>query len=1232
MTTVAGTDFVFNGDGKAARSVAIGQVFGVGAGADGQIYIASPTHNLVFRVTATGTLQTLAGNGIKGFSGEGEAATAAAFNFPTGVAVAPDGTLYIADFENHRVRKVRRDGHVETVAGDIRAVEIGDGGPALLASVYLPTAVALDGAGRLYIADNGNHRIRRVEADGTIATIAGNGNPGNSGDGGQAREAELSSPQGVALDGKGNVYFTDTFAHVVRRIGTDGVITTVAGRGVAGFGGDGGLGTAALLNEPKGLAIDGEGRIYVADSLNHRLRRIGTDGVITTVAGTGIGRFSGDGGPAAAAALNEVSGVAVASDGSVFVADLGNARVRKITTDGRIDTVAGNGNSRYSGDGGAAVAAALDSPQGIGMGVDGAFYLTDSVNNRVRMVAADGTIRTIAGTGASGFGGDGGPAVEAELRHPQGTVVRGNDGSIYFSDRKNNRIRKITADGTIQTVAGNGAAGFAGDGGPAVAAALNFPTDVELDADGSLYIADSGNHRIRRVRSDGVIETVAGTGEQGFSGDGGPAREARLRQPTGLAADGKGNLFICDFGNARVRRMGRDGVIVTVAGNGEGVYQGDGIGTEVGINGPYDAAMDTEGRLLVADLYGGRVRRLNENGRLVTIAGNGDGRYGGDGADPLQASLFFPLGMAVRPTGELLIADAGNDRIRAILATPPQVSLSRNQLQLAARSNGDPAAETLVATSTVPGVRFATRAETVTGGGWLQVDTPWRFLTQTLRVTADPRGLEAGEYQGQIVLETPGAEPAEERIAVTFTVTAGGGTALEVAPQELVFSFAEGQAGEQLVLLRNHGPEALPYKVRVEGTGTENWILADAPSGVVNPGEPQPILLRANSSRLGRGEYTAYVRVEDERSAQTAVLPVRLVVTAAQPKLVLSQTGLSFQAMEGPEAADFPQKVGVLNSGSGSMAWTAAKVEDAGPVRWLTLGGASGTAEAEGQTVPEFSAVVAAGGLATGEYRARIRVEAAGAANGTQIIDVVLNVIPRTATPRPLVTRTGLISVARQGAAAPASVSTGILNLQQRKLEFRSIRGTFDGGNWFLHRPSDGSLETFESVGITIQPDPAGLTSGLYEGVVTLMFLGQDPRNVKLILLVTPPASERKLAGGRAAAAACEPSRLAMVFTQLAPGFVVKAGQPVPLEVQATNDCGAPLLAGAAMATIDDGGAPVPLVALRDGRWAGTWVPPSDMGDRPVTVRVVAATGSGEGRRLQSTVSVSGRTGSDIQR
>ncbi|MEU8843089.1 RICIN domain-containing protein [Streptomyces roseus] len=345
-------------------------------------------------VTATGgeysglPISTFAGSGEGGSGGEDGLAAAAGLSHPYGVAVDGTGTVYFSEYSAHRVRKVTADGKISTFAGTGEADCGGDDGPAASAFLNYPRGVAVDGMGAVYVADAGNHRVRKVTAEGEISTFAGTGAAGVGGDGGPATAAELDRPYGVAVDGTGVVYIADAENHRVRKVAADGTITTFAGTGEADFGGDGGAAEAAQLNGPHAVAVDSTGVVYIADAENHRVRKVAADGTITTFAGTGEADFGGDGGAAEAARLNHPVAVAVDSAGCVHICDQYNHRVRKVAADGTISTVAGTGEADFGGDDGPAGSAQLNNPFGLALnGVD-ALYIADHVNNRIRKIAS----------------------------------------------------------------------------------------------------------------------------------------------------------------------------------------------------------------------------------------------------------------------------------------------------------------------------------------------------------------------------------------------------------------------------------------------------------------------------------------------------------------------------------------------------------------------------------------------------------------------------------------------------------------------------------------------------------------------------------------------------------------------------------------------------------------------------------------------------------------------------
>jgi len=624
---------------------------------------------------APGDIFTIAGGGV----GDGGPAASAYLNTPQAVTVDASGNIYIADQLNHRIRKVDAStGDITTVAGNGAQTYSGDGGPAASASLNSPAGAAVDASGNIYIADYGNHRIRKVDASTwNITTIAGNGTAGYSGDGGPAAAACLNNPRGVTVDASGNIYIADYGNHCIRKIdASTGDITTVAGNGAAGYSGDGGPADAANLNFPYGAAIDASGNIYIADTNNNRIRKVdASTGNISTVAGNATGGYSGDGGPAASASINHPTGAAIDASGNIYIADNYNHRIRKVdASTGNISTIAGNGIAGYSGDGGPAASASLYLPIDAAIDASGNIYIASSNGGRIRKVdASTGNITKVAGYGSPIYSGDGGPAASASFYNPYGAAVDAS-GNIYIADTKNQRIRKVDASTwNITTVAGNGTAGYSGDGGPADSASLNFPYGAAVDASGNIYIADYLNHRIRKVdASTGDITTVAGSAAVGYSGDGGPATSAGLYYPAGAAVDASGNIYIADQFNHRIRKVDAStGNITTVAGNGTAVYSGDGSSAvSASLNFPNGVEVDASGNIYIADASNNRIRKVDAStGDITTVAGNGSQTYSGDGGPAVSASINHPTDAAIDALGNIYIADTSNNRIRIVINT-----------------------------------------------------------------------------------------------------------------------------------------------------------------------------------------------------------------------------------------------------------------------------------------------------------------------------------------------------------------------------------------------------------------------------------------------------------------------------------------------------------------------------------------------------------------------------------
>jgi len=629
ITLVAGNSRAgFSGDGGLAVNAQLNTPQGIAVDSAGNIYIADSANNRV-RIVSGGIINTFAGNGSfsqgggPGQNNDGGPATNALLHIPMGVAVDKSGNVYIADTANNSIREVTTDGIINTITGDTYPGYNGDAGNAAGGEVNHPSDVAVDSSGNIYISDTNNARIRQITTAGIINTFAGSGSIGWAGDGAAATSTTvyLTAPIGITLDSSGNLYIVENGDSRIRKVDTKGIISTIAGNGTAGFSGDGSPAVKAEMNFPTGIAVDSSGSLYIADFQNLRVRKIDSSGNIATVAGNGVLSFSGDGSPALSAQMNTPQGVTVDTAGNLYIADTNNNVVRKVAKNGIIATIAGNGTAGSNGDGSAATSAQLNGPMGLALDAAGNLYIADSQNARIRKVSSSGAISTVAGNGTPGYGGDGAAATSAQLNFPTGVTVD-SAGNLFIADFSNNRIRMVSPGGAIATVAGSGASGYSGDGGTAVNARLFTPQGVAVDSSRNLYVADTGNYVVRLVSTGGLISTIAGNGSAGYSGDGGPAASAQLASPNAISIDSVGNIYVAD-GNTRVREIvSQTGIIATIAGNGTQGYSGDGgLAVNAQLNTPMAAATDSAGNLYIADAANNAVRVLRYAGAPLSIGG-----------------------------------------------------------------------------------------------------------------------------------------------------------------------------------------------------------------------------------------------------------------------------------------------------------------------------------------------------------------------------------------------------------------------------------------------------------------------------------------------------------------------------------------------------------------------------------------------------------------------------------
>lgn len=635
---------------------------------------------------------------------------------PAAVAIDAVGNIYFAEWSTGRVRKIDRSGQVSTFAGSGLTGDSGDGGPATSARFGRIEGLAVDNAGNIYIADADKNRIRRVGPSGTIVTIAGTGKFGWDGDGGPAASATLTAMSGLAADRHGNLYIADTWADRIRRIDAAGTISTIAGTGEEGRGGDGGPAIAAQLNRPRGIAVDHGGNVYIADTQNHQVRRIDASGTITRLAGTGDDGDGGDGGPAIEALLSEPLAVAIDRAGNVFIADTGNNLVRMVDPGGTITTVAGVRGRRTGADG----EVSITRPRALAVGRSGNLYIADEWGGKIlqldnagrvtvlvglgrreigflRDVAMDasgnayvildgrhpvvkvdpsGLVTPFAGGGGPGFSGDGGPAVNARLLFPS-AVATDDDGNVYIADTANHRIRMVDAGGTISTIAGTGTRGFSGDGRPATSAEFNSPADVAAGSDGAIYVADRRNHRIRKIDSAGVVTTIAGNGQRGTIEAGVPAIQAPLQSPRGVGVDSAGRVYIPDPRSRRVYFVDSAGILGVAAGNGTLDSGSDGgPATDAAVGRPEDVSISDTDTLYIADSFSHVIRKVTSDGIITTIAGTGSGGYNGDGSPATDFHLRFPTRVAAHSDRRVLVSDTLNRRVRLLTVEVPPPAIS----------------------------------------------------------------------------------------------------------------------------------------------------------------------------------------------------------------------------------------------------------------------------------------------------------------------------------------------------------------------------------------------------------------------------------------------------------------------------------------------------------------------------------------------------------------------------
>ncbi|HBY59512.1 MAG TPA: hypothetical protein DEH78_06790 [Solibacterales bacterium] len=853
---------------------------------------------------------------------EGGQVAATPLRAPTAVVRDRTGNLYIADRYDARILRVSPTGVVTTYAGTGFSGFTGDGGPANMARIGAQvTGMAIDRDGTLYFADTDNYRVRKITPAGVISTVIGTGRPqfnANFIEGGPAT-ASVITPWSVALDGQGNLYVSDASIWIslavgsgvelglrfsVRKIDLRGNVTTVAGGGPPEFRGDGGPAKDARVGDVEGLAVDAAGNLYLSDAGNFRVRKVSVDGVITTIAGNGQGAYSSDNTFATGTGLTP-AGLAVDANGDVYVADEAASRIRRIDArTGLIATVAGSATFGFQGDGGLPTNARLARPSDVFLTAPGEFLIADTLNGRVRRVAR-ATIDTVAGAGD----GAGGLAAEAFLNQPT-MAIADPQGGVLIADRRNHSLRRVSPTGQIARYAGDGYPGF-WDGTSSLAL-FQSPMAMVSDQSGAIYVADTENHRIRKI-ANGVVTTIAGTGVSGFSGDGGAATGARLSYPTGVATDALFNIYIADWGNSRVRRIAPNGVITTVAGNGRWQFVADGMQATVAQVDPFAVAVSRTGEMFIADRDNHRIRRVDLSGVISTAAGSSPG-FSGDGGAAAAARLFSPSGVAFDSDGNLFIADYDNFRVRRIDTRGTITTIAGNGLPRTV-DEGGPALQVGIDPFSV----------SVDSRGNLFIAEPFndrvrRIYPRTVSAAAAASAVQLAGTTGQAIsdplvvriVDTTGAPM--QGVRVRFAVTSG---AARLDPAEAVTD-ASGLARSTVLLGDTPGEVVVtatvagiaPVTFRITVTAARPGPRID-PGGVVGAGLTRPPVRALTPKGLmtifGQNFFAGTaIRQVTEADYENGRVPARFAGVCVQvgevraPILVVTATQITFQSPRVP--------------------------------------------------------------------------------------------------------------------------------------------------------------------------------------------------------------------------------------------------------------------------------------------------------------------------------------------
>ncbi len=859
---------------------------GMTVDAAGNLYVAEYYSHVIRKITPVGVVTTLAGQAGMGGSVDGTL-TEARFSNPVGIVADAAGNLYVSEEHGHRIRQITPAGMVTTLAGS--GVQGSADGTGAAAQFDYPQGLAVDGAGNVYVADLGNHTIRQITPAGVVTTLAGLAGSAGGADG-TGTAARFDAPYALVVDPLGNVFVTDCghdgAGHTIRKITPAGVVTTLAG--LAGqTGSTDGQGPAARFILPVGIALDAAGNLYVAEGgdAGKTVRQITPAGVVTTLAGAAGMSGSADGqGPAAR--FDSPFGIAVNGAGTIYVSDLTANLIRQITPAGGVTTLAGALSSRNYFDG-MTTNARFNQPFGVAADAVGTVYVADYGNGALRRISPAGLVSTVA----------------RSFWAPTGVAVDGV-GNAYVVDQGNHTIRKVTPSGEVATVAGT--AGVTGStDGVAGAALFNSPCGVALDPSGNLYVSDAANNTIRKISPAGVVSTLAG--QAGVAGGvDATGQAARFNRPQGLALDRAGNLYVSELWNHTIRKITPDGVVTTLAGAFGEAGSTDGTGGLARFNMPNGLAVDGAGNVLVAEWTNHTLRQITPEGVVTTLAGLAGVAGSVDGAPP-AVRFNGAVGVAVDGHGHLYVADIGNNTIRkGVTSTPVAVTPVLTWATPAAITYGTALSDIqLNATANVAGTfTYTPAAGTVLNAG-----------AQPLSVIftpSDPANYAPAEQVQTLMVNQAPATVTLGGLSATYTGAAHPATAT-TAPAGLAVTLTYDGAATVPVNAGSYAVQATLTDPNYQGTATSTLVIAQVPltakaddqtraenmanppltityTGFVN-GETAAVLATAPvistpaTTTSGPGRYPITLTGGSDRNYTLALQNGTLTVTAAAPRI-----------------------------------------------------------------------------------------------------------------------------------------------------------------------------------------------------------------------------------------------------------------------------------------------------------------------------------------------------------